>query len=171
MVSVQTYWRQALLVLSALALAAAAYVTVPVEALELQAPLKILGWGLDSGGAASGQYRVEYTLENVGRADLRLQSARLLPDLSQSSPAVSAYIELEGQRRAASVLQDGAYDLRGITLRARQRLTLGLELQVVDAAPLKPGLEAEPSPPHSSLRVSHRRYGQPWTTDVMVWHP
>lgn len=171
MVSVQTYWRQALLVLVALALAALAYVTVPVEAPEEHAPLKLVAWSLNSGDAASGRYRVEYIVENMDRADLRLQTVKLLPDLRRSLPVVSAYIELEGQRKAVSVREDGAYDLNGLTLPSRQRLTLGLDLQVVDAAPLKSWLDADPSPPHSSLRVSYRRNAQPWTTDVMVRHP
>lgn len=171
MVSGQISWRQALLVLGALALAALAYLTVPTEVPEDKAPLKLVGWALDSGGAASGRYRVEYRLENVGRTDLRLQTVTLLPDLRRSLPAVSAYIDLEGQRRAAEARQDGAYDLSGLTLPASQSLTIGLDLQVVDAAPLKPWREAEPSPPHERLRISYRRYGQPWMTDVKVRYP
>ncbi|MGE5589126.1 MAG: hypothetical protein ACM3ZA_00645 [Bacillota bacterium] len=144
--------------LVALVLAAIAYLTVPMEAPELHGPLQLVSWSLNSGGAASGHYRVTCTVENVGRTDLHLKSINVLPDLRQSLPAVSAYIELEGRRRVVSVPEDGAFDPNGLSLRSGQRLTLGLELQGVDAAPLTVWLEADPSPPHSSLRVSYRRY-------------
>lgn len=123
--SLQTYWRLAPLVLVALALAALAYLTVPMEAPEEHAPLKLVGWGLGRAGAALDRYRVEYIVENVDRADLRLQTVKLLPDLRRSMPALSAYIDLEGRRQAAQVHEDGAYDLRGLTLPAKRSLTLG----------------------------------------------
>ncbi|MHB9146790.1 MAG: hypothetical protein ACYC5Y_15870 [Symbiobacteriia bacterium] len=164
--------RTALAILGVFALLAVGYFTYPFPRGPETQAIVLTGGRVDTWWAESGLYRVEYRIQNVDQAGIRLQAASLKVDPRAALGVTGASFWIWGEQPApVPVGQDGSIPLDRWKLAPGEVATLRLTLQATGPAALQFWRINPEASPLSSLEVGYRRFFRTWTSKLVIAQP